>query len=168
LFYYEVLEGLHRRKIRYLIVGGLAVNLHGVPRTTQDIDLIISLERNNVADFCSLMKELDYAPRLPVDPAGMADDKILSTWINEKNMKAFSFYNLKKNYKTIDIVLNSGIMFEDAFNRKKITKMKDFEIFFTDIDDLIEMKKFAGRSKDIADAEMLGIVKKITGNSDGK
>lgn len=41
MYYFEVLGGLYKNKVRYLIVGGLAVNLSGVPRVTQDIDIII-------------------------------------------------------------------------------------------------------------------------------
>jgi len=48
MFYYEVLEALHRDNVRYVLVGGLSVNLHGVPGTTQDIDLVISMEKENV------------------------------------------------------------------------------------------------------------------------
>jgi hypothetical protein len=44
MYYFEILKELFDRKIDYLIVGGLAVNLYGVPRVTQDIDIIISFD----------------------------------------------------------------------------------------------------------------------------
>lgn len=48
MYYFEILEGLYKSKVRYLIVGGLSVNLYGVPRVTQDIDIVIAMDRENV------------------------------------------------------------------------------------------------------------------------
>lgn len=48
MFYFEILEGLYNNKIKYLIVGGLAVNLYGIPRVTQDIDIILSMDKENI------------------------------------------------------------------------------------------------------------------------
>ena len=59
MYYREVLEALYRND-RYLIVGGLAVNLYGVPRITQDIDMIISDDKENVNRLIRVMEELGY------------------------------------------------------------------------------------------------------------
>ncbi len=48
MYYFEILEGLYKSKVRYLVVGGLSVNLYGVPRVTQDIDIVIAMDRENV------------------------------------------------------------------------------------------------------------------------
>jgi hypothetical protein len=48
MYYFEILEGLHESKVKYLIVGGLSVNLYGVPRVTQDIDIIIAMGKKNI------------------------------------------------------------------------------------------------------------------------
>ncbi|HHT9137014.1 MAG TPA: hypothetical protein ACFYEK_07195 [Candidatus Wunengus sp. YC60] len=45
MYYFEILEGLYKSKARYLIVGGLSVNLYGVPRVTQDIDVVIAMSK---------------------------------------------------------------------------------------------------------------------------
>ena len=57
MYYFEILEGLYKSKVRYLIVGGLSVNLYGVPRVTQDIDIVIAMDRENVLKITSLLKE---------------------------------------------------------------------------------------------------------------
>lgn len=57
MYYFEILEGLYKSKVRYLIVGGLSVNLYGVPRVTQDIDIVIAMDRENVLKTTSLLKE---------------------------------------------------------------------------------------------------------------
>ena len=48
MYYFDILKEFFDRKIDYLIVGGLAVNLYGVPRVTQDIDIIIALDKENI------------------------------------------------------------------------------------------------------------------------
>ena len=48
MFYIDLLRELYHNKIKYLIVGGVAVNLHGVPRATFDFDLVISTDIDNV------------------------------------------------------------------------------------------------------------------------
>ncbi len=40
MFYLDLFKALEKHKVRYLLVGGLAMNLHGVPRATMDVDLV--------------------------------------------------------------------------------------------------------------------------------
>jgi hypothetical protein len=164
MFYTEILESFYKNKIRYLLVGGLALNLHGVPRTTFDMDIIIPSDKINSGKLINAIKELNYVPRLPVDPLKMADPEVLKDWIENKNMKAFSFYHKIDNARVIDIVLVHPLGFDEAEARKKVFTFRGIEIPVLSIDDLIEMKKFSGRPKDLSDAEMLREAKKISGD----
>ena len=65
-YYSELFAAFEKAKIRYLVVGGVAVVLHGFLRATADLDLIIALDPENVEKFLRLMKELGYKPRVPV------------------------------------------------------------------------------------------------------
>ncbi|MBN1115194.1 MAG: hypothetical protein JXA66_07630 [Oligoflexia bacterium] len=163
MFYTEIFEKLYKEKIEYLLVGGLAVNLHGVPRSTQDIDLIVSVKKDNIVKLTTLLNKLDYVPKLPVDPVGLADSDILSDWINNKNLKAFSFFHKKNNYKVIDVVLAHPLDFEKAFDNKKEILMGKIKVYLASIDDLITMKKFAARPRDLSDVEMLEDVNNLLG-----
>lgn len=87
MYYFEILEGLYKSKVRYLIVGGLSVNLYGVPRVTQDIDIVIAMDRDNVLKITSLLKELGYVPRLPVSPDDLANPDKVKDWIENKVRK---------------------------------------------------------------------------------
>jgi len=163
MFYFEELGAFYRSNIKFLVVGGLAVNLYGVPRVTQDIDIILFMEKENVLAFCQVMKELGYMPRLPVNPEDMADSEKLREWTEERNMKAFSFYHKEKNYKVVDIVLIHPLDFKQAEKRKKVFAVEDIEIPVVSIEDLIKMKKASGRKSDISDAKMLIEAKRIGG-----
>jgi len=62
-FYEDVLRALDAASIRFVLVGGVAVILHGVPRTTADLDLVIDLEEGNVRRFVGVMTQLGFVPR---------------------------------------------------------------------------------------------------------
>lgn len=160
MFYFDIIKEFYKNKIEYLIVGGLAVNLHGVPRTTQDLDIIIALNKENILKINKILKKLGYIPRLPVNPDSLADEKTRNSWAKEKNLKAFSFYHAVDNYKVIDVVLFSPIEFAASFKNKIIKKAQDVELNLINVDDLIKMKKFSGRAHDLSDVKLLEELKK--------
>lgn len=157
MYYFDILAALAQYHIRYL-VGGLAVNLHGIPRMTQDIDLIVSVNPENIEKLCSTLKTLGYIPRLPVNPLDMANPSVLNDWIENRHLKAFSFYHSKENYRVVDIVLVHPLDFEAAFSRRTMVSIQNIELSLLAIADLITMKEFAGRQQDLADIAMLRIV----------
>ncbi len=166
MFYYELFEALHKAQVRYLVVGGLSVNLHGVPRVTGDVDLIIAMDRENIHLLAEALKGLDFLPRLPVNPEELADRGKVKAWIEEKNLKAFSFYHRKDNYKSVDIVLVHPLDFEKAFADKTVKSAKEILIYVASIDDIIRMKEWSGRKQDLSDAALLRRAKELRGKSD--
>jgi len=160
MYYFEILEGLYKSKVRYLVVGGLSVNLYGVPRMTQDIDVVIAMDRENILKTTSLLKELGYTPRLPVSPDDLANPDKVKDWIENRNLKAFSFYHKNENYKVVDIVLVHPLDFEKSFINRTVKKAKDINVYLASMDDVIMMKEFSGRSQDLSDIEMLKKVRK--------
>ena len=167
MYYFEILEGLYKSKVKYLIVGGLSVNLYGVPRVTQDIDIVIAMDRENVLKITSLLKELGYVPRLPVSPDDLANPDKVKDWIENKNLKAFSFYHKNENYKVIDIVLVHPLNFEKSFKNRTVKRAKDIDIYLASIDDVVKMKEFSGRPQDLSDIEMLNKVRKYLEEKNG-
>jgi hypothetical protein len=155
LFYEKILKKLHENKIQYIMAGGLAVSLHGAVRFTADIDIILSFDKENIEKFISLMDKLGYKPKPPVDPKHLADPEIRKKWFNEKNMKVFSFYHPDKPIEIIDVFIDNPIDFNELDRRKTLKKAKDIEIPIASIDDLIELKKLAGRDQDIIDIKNL-------------
>lgn len=167
MYYFDILEGLYKSKIRCLIVGGLSVNLYGVPRVTQDIDIIIAMSKENILKTTSLLKELGYIPRLPINPADLANPDKVKDWIENKNLKTFSFYHKKDNYRVIDIVLIHPLDFEKSFINRAVKRAKDIDIYLASVDDIIKMKEFSGRTQDLSDIEMLKKVREFMREKNG-
>ena len=167
MYYFEILEGLYKSKVRYLIVGGLSVNLYGVPRITQDIDIVVAMSKENILKITSLLKGLGYIPRLPVNPDDLANHDKVKDWIENKNLKAFSFYHKKEHTKVVDIVLVHPLDFEKSFINRTVKKAKDIDVYLASVDDIIKMKEFSGRTQDLSDIEMLKKVRKYLGEKNG-
>ena len=49
MFYLDLFRSLEQHRVRYLLVGGLAVNLYGVPRMTMDV--VLALDSANLQGF---------------------------------------------------------------------------------------------------------------------
>ena len=48
MFYERIFRELANRNIKYLVIGGIAVNIHGYSRATGDLDIMLSLEKDNL------------------------------------------------------------------------------------------------------------------------
>jgi hypothetical protein len=78
-----ILSALNDANVRYLIVGGLAVVAHGYVRFTQDIDLVVQLERENVLRAMNALTSIGYRPLIPVEAAQLADETLRQQWRDE-------------------------------------------------------------------------------------
>jgi len=150
-----LLQSIEKSGVRYLIVGGIAVNLHGIVRPTKDLDLVVYLERENLLRFIHLMTNLGFHPKVPVKAEEFADPKKRQDWIDNKNMIVFSFYHKDDMMKVIDIFVQHPLPFENMYNNREVIAVGDFNTSVISISDLIKLKKAAGRLQDQSDIRAL-------------
>lgn len=155
MLYKEILKRLQDEQFEYLVVGGLAVNLHGYSRITNDLDILILLSEENIGKFVRVIKSLNYKPKVPVELEDFISEDNRKKWIEEKNMKVFSVYNPKNELEHIDVLLVYSLNFKDVYQRKVVYKVQDTEIPTISIQDLIKLKKEAGRKIDELDINVL-------------
>ncbi|MBU4201942.1 MAG: nucleotidyltransferase [Candidatus Altiarchaeales archaeon] len=155
MYYGDVLRELNDKGVRYLVVGGVALVLHGVVRLTVDLDIMIDLGHENVMKFLSVMEGLGYRPRVPVDAKDFADPGKRREWMEEKNMRVFSFINPKKSANIIDVFVENPMDFEQAYASKKAVDADGFRIPLVSTEDLKGIKRASGREQDLADIEAL-------------
>lgn len=158
LDYKTIFKELNDLGIDYLVVGGLAVNLFGVPRLTYDIDLMILLEQNNIKKLVAKLGQWGYKPKIPGDPMDFADDSKRNSWIYEKGMKAFNFFSGNLPVGEIDIVISSPIPYEVLKRRAVEIQLQEIRIPVVSIHDLVELKLHAGRKQDLSDVEYLKVI----------
>lgn len=155
MIYEEVFHTLQKANIRYVVVGGMAVNFHGALRSTADLDLMVYLEDNqNVLRFAQAMNNLGYKPRVPVPAEDLANSQKRKEWQEEKGALVFTFLKTK-SFESVDVFLNHPIAFDDVFSRRKRVIIDDIEISVASLQDLKTLKKLAGRDKDLMDIKAI-------------
>lgn len=161
MFYEDILRKLNQQKIKFVVVGGIAFNLLGGSRATQDLDILIMMDNENISRLINLLLENGYKPRQQVDPYDFTNREIREDWIKNKNMKAFNFYKDYQSFEEIDIIIDSPVDFKEALTNATIFKIDDIQIPVISIDNLITMKEADGREIDKFDINELKIIKKI-------
>jgi len=151
-----IVAALEDAGVRYLVAGGLAVNAHGHLRTTQDVDLIIQLQRDNVVAAFKALATQGYHPRVPITAEGFADESQRRKWISEKGMIVLNFYSDQHALTTVDIFVTEPFDFEKEYSAALPGEVAPglFARFVT-IPTLIAMKQVAGRPRDLDDIQHL-------------
>jgi hypothetical protein len=151
LDYLAIFEKLNESGVRYVVAGGMAVNLHGVPRMTYDIDLVLEMEDDNLERFAALMRDWGFKPRVPVDVMDLADGAKRKEWIEDKNMKAFNLVNPDWAISEIDVLIALPVSHEEIFGAAETFLIRDIAVPTASIAHLIAMKDGTGRAQDEAD-----------------
>ena len=154
-----IIDAFNRGKVAYVVVGGLAVVLHGHARLTADIDLVIGLDEANASRAVGIVSGLGYKPRAPVDPKGFADSKQRALWIKDKGLTVFSFYKKDNPMIGIDFFVDYPMDFKGLLSRSVIKDLGKIPVRICSIEDLIQMKREAGRPKDLEDVRALEMIR---------
>ena len=138
----EFIALLNANEVKYLLIGGYAVALHGHPRYTQDIDFWIWTNKDNAIKVLKALHEFGFGT-LPID---------VSDFISPSNVIQLGYPPLR-----IDLTMSiSGVQnFEQAFENRLEVNIGDLIIPVIGLDDLKTNKKASGRYKDLADLESL-------------
>jgi predicted nucleotidyltransferase len=157
-----VLSALNAAHVRYLVVGGVAVVLHGYLRTTADLDLVIQLERSNVLRAMRALASLQYRPRAPVAPEDFAERETREAWIGEKGLTVFSLWSPAHPTLEIDLFASEPFDFEAVYARALRVPLERTEATVIGLMDLIALKKQVGRPRDQEDVAALEALREPT------
>jgi len=162
ILYEDILREFQHHKVKYIIVGGIAVNLLGSFRNTAALDILVEMTDANLAKVVTVLKKKGYRVKQPVDPMGIADKKTRKDWIHNKHMKAFNFYK-EEELKEVDIIIDSPVSYAQA--RKNIKRIRGggLTLPVVSLKDLMRMKKDTGRALDKLDMEQLKLIQKLRG-----
>jgi hypothetical protein len=161
MFYLDLFKTLQEERVDYVVVGGLAINLHGVERATMDVDLVLAMDDANLKRFLAAAKRLELNPSLPVRIESLCDAKQVDAWVREKHLIAFPLRPAKPNAPTVDVIVRAAVPFE-RMHRNRIEKdLGGVRLNLASIDDLIEMKTGTGRKQDASDIEALKIARRV-------
>ncbi len=138
----DVFASFHRQKVKYLVIGGIAAVLHGVPRATFDLDILIEASPDNARRLLDALNEANFAT---------------ATLITADELLAHEITIFRDRVR-IDVQTSTpGIKFEDAWQRKVTMTYQGQEFYVASKADVIDSKRAAGRDKDLEDVRMLEV-----------
>ena len=151
----ELLQSLSDEQVQYVLVGGLAVQLHGFLRATFDIDLVLAMTDENLVRFIGVARSYGLIPGIPVPIDSLRDAGQIDRWHREKGMLAFSLREPQTGGGVVDVLVRPDVTFEKLFANAVEGHLFGRRVPIASIDDLLTMKRIANRPKDRLDIEAL-------------
>ena len=135
-----VFKSFQSHEVEYLVIGGIAAVLHGVPRATFDLQILIRPTEGNVARLLKALRAAGFGTADLIDVAGVLANEI--TVFNDR--------------VRIDVLTSTpGIAFEEAWSRRETMEYGSRPFFVVCKADLIASKRASGRDRDLEDVRVL-------------
>jgi predicted nucleotidyltransferase len=140
----NLLKLLSEHKVKFIIIGAAAFPVHGYVRTTLDVDIFIKPTAHNARNCLEALREFGYDVT-DITVEDLLKKKVLiRQYLLEVDLHPFV----------------KGVKFIDVWKHKVKDKIGKTDAYFACLDDLIRMKKAAGRPKDKEDLKILLRLKK--------
>ncbi len=157
-----IVRALNDAKVKYLIVGGLAVNAHGYERSTRDVDLVIGLEPDNIIRGLQSLQSIGYQMSIPVTPEQFADAGLRDTWRRDKGMVVLKLWSDHHRRTPVDVFVYEPFPFTEEHNAAVWHEIRPgLKAPIVRLDTLIALKREAGRAQDQADIEALDEITRL-------
>ena len=130
--------GLRTAGIPFMVIGGQAVLLHGVPRTTEDVDLTLGVDPSHYQEVAAVCAEAGLE-LLPDDPEAFTRETFVLPVSDTRSLVR------------VDLIFSSLEYERQAIGRAVHVRLGDEEVPFAAVEDLILHKLFAGRPRDLED-----------------
>lgn len=136
----DVFSSLQKHDVHYLVIGGIAAVLHGVPRATFDLDILIEATPENAKLLLSAFED-----------SGLGTASLVSA----EELLAHEITIFQDRVR-IDVQTSTpGLIFSDAWKNRQIMEYQGNQISVVNKSDLIASKQAAGREVDLEDIRML-------------
>ncbi len=136
----DVFSSLQRHKVRYVVIGGIAAVLHGVPRATFDLDILIDPDPDNAKNLLAAFLEAKLGTAAMTTPEELLSQEI----------------TIFKDRVRIDVQTSTpGLNFEEAWKRRETMEYQKQKFYVASREDLIASKRAAGRPVDLEDVRLL-------------
>jgi predicted nucleotidyltransferase len=146
-----IFDTLNQHEVRYLVIGGVAVQAHGHNRTTMDLDVMVAVEGSDWKPLARALGALEAELRGPNAGKGIdvTDPQMLGLGVA---------YQLTTRFGELDVftgVVPGAAPFDELIARATLVALDGIEFAIVGLDDLIAMKRASGRPRDLADIDAL-------------
>jgi hypothetical protein len=148
---------LNKYEVKYIMIGGVATNLHGYQRTTDDIDVWIDDTLENRTKFRLALKEYSHVDYFMIETL-----QIVPGWTN------FSLNNGMRLDLMVAVKGLENVSFNECLKLAGVADLGPVKIPFLHINHLIDSKKAANRPKDQTDVIYLEKIKQLMQEEENK
>ncbi len=135
-----VFESFQSHNVRYVVIGGIAAVLHGVPRATFDLDILIEASLDNARQLLAALEAVGFGTATLTTPEDLLAHEI--TVFNDR--------------VRIDVQTSTpGLQFQDGWAHRQEMTYNGQAFFVASLGDLIASKRAAGRTRDLEDVRLL-------------
>ncbi len=151
----ELIDRLTAAGVRFVVIGGLAAQAYGSPSATFDLDVVPSWDPDNLARLATVLHDI-RAIRHELPP-----DAPLMPPLDVRTLRATSVLTLNTAFGRLDLLANPdpGLDFAALMRSAEPRDLFGTRIHIASLDDLITMKRAAGRPKDRVELEILGALR---------
>jgi hypothetical protein len=150
----HILRRFQAHGVHFVLIGGLAAKAHGSPSLTVDIDVCYARDRENLERLTTVLREL--GAQLRGAPAG------LPFRLDRRTLELGDTFTFTTDHGDLDILgTPSGVSGygELEANAEDAELDEGLVVQVASLDDLIRMKRAAGRPKDRVELEILGALR---------
>lgn len=149
----ELLLVLTRSNVRFVLIGGLAAQIHGSPSLTFDVDVCFDLDRDNLdrlavalVDLVAIRREMPEGVSAPIDARALREGDV---------------FTLRTRLGDLDLLAHPAPAFDYGSLATHAIRadIDGVEVLVASLDDLMAMKRAAGRPKDRIELEVLGALR---------
>lgn len=146
----ELFRALANHNVEYVTIGGIAIQAYGGQRLTQDLDVTIAASADNLARLAKALLDLDA--RI-LGPDGMRSQAVPTASL----LASSDQWHLITDHGALDVLTLPAHVgsFADMRARAHEIPLGDLLIPIAHRDDLLELKRAAGRPQDLADIRLL-------------
>jgi hypothetical protein len=151
----ELFQRLVARDVRFVVVGGIAAEAHGVPLATYDLDIVPLWNRENLARIAEVLTDIAAIREgVPADAPPMPP-------LDTRTLLAGAVFTLNSRFGRFDLLANPdpGYDYEHLMRAAETFDYHGLRLSVAALDDLIAMKRAAGRPKDLVALEHLGALR---------
>ncbi len=137
----EVLEGLLKARVDFILVGGLAAVIQGAPVTTMDVDIVHNQSPENIARLLAFLKSIEAVHR-------RLDDKLIEPKNRDLSGKGHVLLMTRIGPLDVLAVIEGGRSYEDLLEHTVEIDFRGHTLRVLDLKTLIELKKTSTDPKD--------------------
>ena len=151
----ELVRRLVAGGVRFVVIGGLAAQAHGSPSATFDLDIVPSWERDNLLRLELVLRDVAAVRHGPPADAPKMPPLDVST------LRAGAVFTFNTRFGRLDLLANPdpGLDYETLLRSAEPRELFGNRLHIAGLDDLMVMKRAAGRPKDRVELEILGALR---------